>query len=215
MRSERGPHCPHPHQLGSTSYVCSSCNIHCIVYEWASQAVQRWRICLPVQEMQVQSLDWEDPLAEEMETHSSILAWKIPWIKEPGSLQSIGPQRARHNWVTEHVCIVYIIQLYIILHYIIYINIIRASQVVLMVRNLPANAGDIRDVGLIPGLGRSPGGGCGNQFQYSYLENPMDRGAWWAIVHGVSKRRTRLKWLIMHARVYIIVATFVLYIHSY
>ena len=72
-----------------------------------------------------------------------------------------------------------------------------------------------RDVGLIPGLGRSPGGGCGNQFQYSYLENPMDRGAWWAIVHGVSKRRTRLKWLIMHARVYIIVATFVLYIHSY
>ena len=59
-----------------------------------------------------------------------------------------------------------------------------------MVRNLPANAGDIRDVrdaGLIPGSGRSPGGGHGNLFQYSCLENPMDRGAWWATVHGVAK----------------------------
>ena len=59
-----------------------------------------------------------------------------------------------------------------------------------MVRNLPANAGDIRDVrdaGLIPGSGRSPGGGHGNLFWYSCLENPMDRGAWWATVHGVAK----------------------------
>ena len=59
-----------------------------------------------------------------------------------------------------------------------------------MVRNLPANAGDIRDVrdaGLIPGSGRSPGGGHGNLFRYSCLENPMDRGAWWATVHGVAK----------------------------
>ena len=45
-----------------------------------------------------------------------------------------------------------------------------------MVRNLPANAGDIRDMGLIPGLGRSPGGGYSNPLQYSYLESPMDRG---------------------------------------
>ena len=51
----------------------------------------------------------------------------------------------------------------------------------------PANAGDLRDVGLIPGLGRSPGGGHGNPLQYSCLENPMDRGAWWAMVHGVAK----------------------------
>ena len=50
-----------------------------------------------------------------------------------------------------------------------------ASQVVLVVKNPPANAGDIRDVGSVPGLGRSPGGGCDNQ--YSCLENPMDRGA--------------------------------------
>ena len=53
-----------------------------------------------------------------------------------------------------------------------------ASQVVPVVKNLPANAGDIKDVGLIPGLGRSPGGGHRNPLQYSCLENPMDRGAW-------------------------------------
>ena len=51
------------------------------------------------------------------------------------------------------------------------------------------NAGDL---GSIPGLGRSPGGGHGNLLQYSCLENPMDRGAWWATVHGVAKNRTRL-----------------------
>ena len=56
-----------------------------------------------------------------------------------------------------------------------------------MVKNLPENAGDIIDMGSIPGSGRSPGGEHGNPFQYC-LENPMDRGAWWAIVHGVAKR---------------------------
>ena len=66
-------------------------------------------------------------------------------------------------------------------------------QVVLVLKNLPANAGDIRDVGLIPGSGRSPGGGHGNPLQYSCLENSIDRGAWWATLHGVSKSWTRLK----------------------
>ena len=65
-----------------------------------------------------------------------------------------------------------------------------ASQVVLVVKNLPASAGDIRDVGSIPGLGRSPGGGHGNPLQYSCLQNPMDRGAWRATVHGVTKSWT-------------------------
>ena len=55
-----------------------------------------------------------------------------------------------------------------------------------MLKNLPANAGDVRDPGWIPGLGRSPGGGNGNPLQYFCLENPMDRGAWWAIVHEVA-----------------------------
>ena len=53
-----------------------------------------------------------------------------------------------------------------------------------MVKNPPANAGDTRDMGLIPGLGGSPGGGNGNPLQYSCLENPMDRGAWQTTVHG-------------------------------
>ena len=56
-----------------------------------------------------------------------------------------------------------------------------------MVKNLPANAGDIRDMGSIPGSGRSPGEGHGNALQYSCLENPMGRGAWQAMVHGVAK----------------------------
>ena len=56
-----------------------------------------------------------------------------------------------------------------------------------MVQNLPANAEDIGDVGLIPGPGRFPGGGHGNLPQCSCLENPVDRGAWWATVHGVAE----------------------------
>ena len=67
-----------------------------------------------------------------------------------------------------------------------------ASQMVLLVKNPPANAGDIRDLGSVPGLGRSPGEGNGYPFQYSCLENPMDRGAWWAAVHRVAKSRTWL-----------------------
>jgi len=61
-----------------------------------------------------------------------------------------------------------------------------ASQVVLVVKDLPARAGDERDAGSIPGLGRSPGGGHGNPLQYSCLENPTERGACWATVHGVA-----------------------------
>ena len=65
-----------------------------------------------------------------------------------------------------------------------------ASQVVLVVKNQLANAGGIRDVSSIPGLGRSPGGGHGNPLQYSCLENPMDRRAWWAMVLRVTKTQT-------------------------
>ena len=68
--------------------------------------------------------------------------------------------------------------------------------VALVIKNLPANAGDVRDVGSIPGLGRSPAGGHGNPLQYSCLKNPMDRRAWWAAVHGVIKSQTQLKRLI-------------------
>ena len=65
-----------------------------------------------------------------------------------------------------------------------------ASQVALVVKNLPANIEDMRDLGSIPGLGRSPGVGIGNPLQYSCLENPMDRGAWWASVHRVAEGQT-------------------------
>ena len=56
-----------------------------------------------------------------------------------------------------------------------------------LVKNPPANAGDPGDMGSIPGLGRPPGGGHGNPLWYSCLENPMDRGAWWTTVYGVTK----------------------------
>ena len=62
-----------------------------------------------------------------------------------------------------------------------------------MVKNPPGNAGTLRDEGSIPGLARSPGGGHGNPLQYSCLEIPMDRGAWWATVQRVKKSWTRLK----------------------
>ena len=63
---------------------------------------------------------------------------------------------------------------------------ISTSQVVLVVTYVPSNAGDIRDVGSIPGSGRSPGVGHGNPVQYACLENPVDRGVWQAIVHSVA-----------------------------
>ena len=63
---------------------------------------------------------------------------------------------------------------------------------VLVIKNLPANAGDIRDAGLIPESGRSPGGGHGNPLQYSCLENSMDRGAQRATVHRVTQSQTQL-----------------------
>ena len=62
----------------------------------------------------------------------------------------------------------------------------------LVVKNLPASAGDIRNMGSIPGLGRFLGGGHGNPLQYSCLENPMDRRAWWVTVHRITKSQTEV-----------------------
>ena len=80
----------------------------------------------------------------------------------------MGPQRVGHNLTTEQQ------------QFIEHLNIPGGT----VVKNPPANAGAIRDVSLIPELGRSPGEGNGNPFQCSFLRNPMDRGAWWATVHG-------------------------------
>ena len=73
-----------------------------------------------------------------------------------------------------------------------------ASQVALVVKNPPANAGDIRGASSIPGLGRSPGVGNSNPLQHSCLENHMDRGAWRATAHTVAKSQAQPKWLSMH-----------------
>ena len=97
-----------------------------------------------IQETRFWSLGWEDPLEEKMATHSSILAWKIPWTDEPGGLQSMGPQRVGYNWGTLE--------------------------------------------------------GNGSPLQYSCLENPVDRGAWWAAVHRVVQSQTRLKQLSSSSR---------------
>ena len=67
---------------------------------------------------------------------------------------------------------------------------LRVSLVALVVKNPPANTGDVRDMGSIPRLGRSPGGRHGNPLQYSCLENPMDRGAWLATVQWIKKKKS-------------------------
>ena len=79
-----------------------------------------------------------------------------------------------------------------------------ASQVALVVKNLPASAGDVSDVSSILGLGRSPGGGLGNPLQYSCLDNPTDGGPWQATVHRVTENWTRLKRLRTHTRTLLI-----------
>ena len=76
---------------------------------------------------------------------------------------------------------------------------IGTSLMALVVKNPPANAGDMKDLGSIPGSGRSPGGRNGNPLEYSCLENTMDRGAWRATVHRVAKSQTQLKQLSTHA----------------
>ena len=74
--------------------------VSCILYHLASLVAQTVK-CLPTMwETWVLSLGWEDPLEKEMATHSSILAWKIPWTEAPGRLRSMGSQRVRHDWVT-------------------------------------------------------------------------------------------------------------------
>ena len=78
-------------------------------------------------------------------------------------------------------------------------NLLGDSQVALVVKNPPANAKDIRDLGSIPGSWRSPGGRHGNPLQYSCLENPVDRGAWQAAVHRVAKSRAQMKTFTTHA----------------
>ena len=104
-----------------------------------------------------------------MAIHSSTFAWKVPWTED---LVGYSPRGCKELDTTEQLHLEW------------------ASQMTLVVKNLPASVGVVRDVGSVSGLGRSPGGGHSNPLQHSCLESPMDRGAWWAAVHRVAKSRT-------------------------
>ena len=131
-----------------------------------------------IQETQVQSLGWEYPPEEEMATHSSILAWKIPGTEEHGGLPSVGSLTLscadERTEATDQTCGSGSLG-----------NCFDGS----VGKESACNAGDTGNSGLILGSGRSSAGGNGDPFQYSCLENPMDRGAWWAAVHGATKSR--------------------------
>ena len=164
----------------------------------ASQVVQWKRICLPMQETQVPSLGWKDPLEEEMATHSSILAWIILWTEEPGGIQSTGSQRVRHDLTTKHnnketLQVANCTSLDSVTWFKSFCLWVEGQK------HLTANSGPwslyssqqfvesfYRDITLKNGEGN------GNPLQYSCLEYPMEGGAWWAAVHGVEKSRTRL-----------------------
>ena len=133
----------------------------------ASLVAQTVKNMPAVQETWVWSLGWEDPLEKGMATHSSILAWRIPWTE-------MGSQRVGHYWVTKHST--------------------RGFPNCSLSKESACNAGDTEDMGLIPGLGRSPGFGNGNPLQYSGLKNPMDREAWQATVQRVAESQTPLSY---------------------
>ena len=123
-----------------------------------------------------QSLGWEDLLEKAMATHSSTLTWKIPWTEEPGRLPSMGSHRVGHDWSD-------------------------LAVAVILIRRIPRwlNGQEFTcqawDASLVFGSGWSPAEGNGNPLQYSYLENPTDRGAWQATVHGVTKESV-MTWLL-------------------
>ena len=170
----------------SICYVLSTCVLHfhvnifnlsgfpggsdgtSLVAQMVKRLPARWKTW-------VQSLGQEDPLENEMATHSSTLAWKMLWTEEPGRLQPMGSLAVGHDWVTSF-------------------------------SHGKESACNAADSGSIPESGRFTGDGLGNPPQDSYLENPMQRGAWWATVHRVAKSRTWLKQLSMltHLKFYIL-----------
>ena len=148
-----------------------------LVEHQASLVVQMVNNLPAILETWVWCLYWEDTLQEGMAIHSSILAWRIPQTEEHPRLQSTGSQRDGLDWAT-------------FTH-----SLITGLPWWLSGIDSGCNVGDSGDVGSIPGSGRSPGGGHGSPLQYSCLENPVERWAWQAMVHGVTKSQTWLEWL--------------------
>ena len=122
------------------------------------------------------------------------------WTGRPGMLQSVELQRVRHDWAAE---LNWFLAQATLIHFFATISCsfpkhctTRTSQVALVVKSLPAcRFRRCKRHGFDPWVGRSPGGGHGNPLQYSCLENPMDRGTWWAIVHRVAQSQIWQKWL--------------------
>ena len=137
----------------------------CYDVTWTSLVAQlvKKSTCNAGDDSWVWSLGWDNPLEKGKATHFSILSWRIPWTLVHGAAKSQTRLSDFHfTWC--------------------YTGFPRGS----VVKNPPANAGD-RDTSSIPGSGRSPGEGNSNTLQYSCLENPMQRRAWWDTVHGVAK----------------------------
>ena len=89
--------CPRSTVLSPYLFASCVCDYKYLIYSNINRPMKNKRIHLPMQEMKVQSLGWEDPLEKGMATHSSILAWRIPWTVEPGRLQSMESQTVGHN----------------------------------------------------------------------------------------------------------------------
>ena len=129
-----------------------------------------------------------------MATHSSILAWRIPWTEARDRLRFMGSQRVRHD---ERLSMQAHTHAY------------TYRRRFIGVRGFPGgsngkvSACNAGDTGSVPGSGRSPGEGKSNPLQYSCLENPMDRGAWWSSVHGVTKSQTQVSDFTFPLQVYI------------
>ena len=158
--------------------------LYCIIVlitQLSSLVAQMVKHLPTVRETQVQSLGWEDLLEKEMATHSSILAWKIPWMEEPGRLQSMGLQRVGHDWATS-------LSHNYRLAFIKVVSLDQQHQHYLGACWKCRSMGPISDPlnqkhwgcssTLCVSVTLSPGEGNGTPLQYFSLENPMDRGAW-------------------------------------
>ena len=125
-----------------------------------------------MQETWVQSLGWEDRLEREMATHSSILAWTIPWTEKPGRLQSIGSQRVKHNW--SDLAYMHKIE----------IKTVTATADIPFKIQKPENWLDHGGVFYL----------CEIEIS-AHVVNPRDGGAWWAAIYGITQSQAQLKWL--------------------